>query len=108
MRIGQIGVRVDFFWTTIDNESELLQRFGIVKLPFDMTDFLKAVKIRIGENRNRYVEELKEYGDLFIDHSIPEGPYIHHCSAVYDRCGDVLEDACKYIPGLKTQRFERH
>ncbi len=29
MRIGQIGQRIDFFWTVMVNEAELLERFGI-------------------------------------------------------------------------------
>jgi hypothetical protein len=33
------------------------------------------------------------------------GPYIHHCSCVYDHCADVLEDAKRYIPGLQWERF---
>ena len=70
MRIGQIGVRVDFFWTTIDNESELLQRFGIEVLPFDMADFLRAVKTRSAQNRDRYLEELDTYASLFNDNSM--------------------------------------
>ena len=58
MRIGQIGVRVDFFWTTIDNESELLEKFGIQVLPFDMVEFLRGVKKRAGADRTGYREEL--------------------------------------------------
>jgi L-fucose isomerase-like protein len=70
MRIGQIGVRVDFFWTTIDNESELLEKFGIEVLPFDMVDFLKAVKSRAKENRSKYQAELVEAKKLWVNESI--------------------------------------
>ena len=38
---------------------------------------------------------------------IMEGPYIHHCSAVYEHCADALEEACRYIPHLEAQRFDR-
>jgi L-fucose isomerase-like protein len=58
MRIGQVGVRVDFFWTTIDNESELLQKFGIHVLPFDIADFLRGVKTLAKKDGSRYREEL--------------------------------------------------
>jgi len=61
MRIGQIGVRVDFFWTTIDNESELLEKFGVQVLPFDMADFLFCVKKRAAADRRKYAEELESY-----------------------------------------------
>ncbi len=70
MRIGQIGVRVDFFWTTIGNENELLQRFGIEVLPFDMADFLRAVKSRAVGRKKRYVEELETYSAFFADSSV--------------------------------------
>jgi len=58
MRIGQVGVRVDFFWTTIDNESELLEKFGVQVVPFDMADFLRGVKSLAKKERPRYVGEL--------------------------------------------------
>jgi L-fucose isomerase-like protein len=67
MRIGQVGVRVDFFWTTIDNESELLERFGIQLLPFDMVDFLKAVKARAKKDRAGYLEELSGLKRQWLD-----------------------------------------
>jgi len=70
MRIGQIGVRVDFFWTTIDNESELLEKFEIEVLPFDMVDFIKEVKKRASKDRKKYHEELKTYKNLVTDASI--------------------------------------
>ena len=62
MRIGQIGVRVDFFWTTIDNESELLEKFGVEVLPFDMVDFIKAVKKRAAKDRKKLQEEAATRG----------------------------------------------
>lgn len=33
------------------------------------------------------------------------GPYIHHCSCVYDHCADVLSEATRFIPGLTFERF---
>ncbi len=67
MRIGQVGVRVDFFWTTIDNEGELLQKFGIEVLPFDMADFIRAVKARAKANWKQYEEELSTYCSTWLD-----------------------------------------
>lgn len=52
------------------------------------------------------------YAWLEVDHwptwerKLIEGPYIHHCSAIFEHCADVLAEACKFIPGLKIQRFE--
>lgn len=59
LRIGQIGQRIDFFWTTIVNESELLERFGVEVLPLDMVDFVKAVKALARARRTRYLAEIK-------------------------------------------------
>jgi len=70
MRIGQVGVRVDFFWTTIDNESELLERFGIQVLPFDMAEFLRDVKKRAQKEHTGYLEEL---GRMKRDWLVTEG-----------------------------------
>ena len=59
MKIAQIGVRVDFFWTTITNESELLEKFGIEVLPIDMSDFLRTVVKEVTNEKSKYKEELK-------------------------------------------------
>ncbi len=59
MRIGQIGQRIDFFWTTIINESELLERFGIEVLPLDMVSIIRGVKERAKQEKSRYREELE-------------------------------------------------
>lgn len=32
------------------------------------------------------------------------GPYIHHCIGIYADVRDALEEACRYIPGLKPDR----
>lgn len=69
MRIGQVGVRVDFFWTTICNESELLEKFGVQVVPFDMADFLRGVKRRARAERARYAEELARMKRDWLDTS---------------------------------------
>ena len=35
------------------------------------------------------------------EHKIVEGPYIHHVSGVYGNYGEILYEACKYIPFLE-------
>ena len=59
MRVGLVGGRIDFFWTTIVNESELLERFGIEVLPVDMVEFLDRVKARAADNEGSYSSELE-------------------------------------------------
>ncbi len=61
MRIGQIGQRIDFFWSTIGNEADLLNRFGIQVLPIDLTDFIRAVRARVAAHRAAYLEELAQF-----------------------------------------------
>lgn len=34
------------------------------------------------------------------EHKIVEGPYIHHVSGIYGNYGEILFEACKYIPFL--------
>ncbi len=38
------------------------------------------------------------------ERKLVEGPYIHHVSGIYGHYGDVLQEACKYIPGLIPDR----
>ena len=59
MRIGQIGQRIDFFWTTICNESELLERFNIEIEPLDIADVLRATRARAVDHRVAYLDEIR-------------------------------------------------
>lgn len=58
IRIGHVGQRIDFFWTTIVNESELLERFKVEVLPIDMVAFIRAAKDRARKHRPAYEKEL--------------------------------------------------
>ena len=62
MKIGQIGQRIDFFWSTITNEADLLQRFGIQVLPIDLVDLCRTVRKRTEANRDAYRKELASSG----------------------------------------------
>ena len=57
MRIGHIGQRIDFFWTTIVNESELLERFRVEVLPIDMVTFIRHVRERAHAQQTAYRAE---------------------------------------------------
>lgn len=59
LRIGHIGQRIDFFWTTIINEQELLDRFAVEVLPLDMVDFIAASRDRAERGRAGYEDELR-------------------------------------------------
>ena len=43
MRIGQIGQRIDFFWTVMINEAELLEKFGIEVWQIYLSDVLNRL-----------------------------------------------------------------
>ncbi|NQT37412.1 MAG: fucose isomerase, partial [Planctomycetes bacterium] len=58
MRIGHIGQRIDFFWTTIVNESELLERFRVEVLPIDMVLFIRDVRQRADAGAKAYAAEV--------------------------------------------------
>lgn len=62
-RIGMIGQRIDFFWTTIVNESELLERYGAEVLPIDMVLFIRDVRQRAEREAKRYAAEVATLRD---------------------------------------------
>jgi L-fucose isomerase-like protein len=61
-RIGFIGNRIDFFWSTIVNENELLQKFGIEVLPFDLVRIIRLTRERAMKDRNTYLDEILRIG----------------------------------------------
>ncbi len=61
MRIGQIGQRIDFFWSTIVNEADLVDRFGIQVLPIDLVNLIRTIRQRVESRRADYQRELAEY-----------------------------------------------
>lgn len=60
LKIGQIGNRIDFFWTTIINEGELLDRFKVEVTPIDMVTFIADAKARTQKDAARYTAEAVE------------------------------------------------
>jgi len=59
MRIGQVGGRIDFFWTCIVNESELLERFGVEVVPMDLVSVVRDTKARAAAGRKGYLDEIE-------------------------------------------------
>ena len=58
-RVGLIGQRIDFFWSTICNESELLERFRIEVQPLDMVAFIESVKKRAAAGYDDEIRQLR-------------------------------------------------
>lgn len=57
-KIGIIGNRIDFFWSTIINENELLQKFGIEVLPLDLAKTIKLTKEKAEKHHGNYMMEM--------------------------------------------------
>lgn len=82
MRIGQLGGRIDFFWCTIIDEADVLQKFGVQIQPIDMVYFIRDVKERARENYDRYQKELEEYKATLINtDDLPDQGFINGLAA---------------------------
>ena len=78
IRLGLIGQRIDFFWTTIINESELLQRFKVEVLPIDMAEFIDAMNDRANRGRAGYQKEVDKLRKAWrIEGVDDDGPLVN-------------------------------
>lgn len=59
IRIGQIGVRPEAFWTVIANEGELLEKFNIEIVPYNLSDVISLAE----EIKNDRTKEIKDIID---------------------------------------------
>ena len=73
-RIGHVGQRIDFFWTTIINEGELLERFHVEVLPLDMVEFIRAVKDRVARGAAGYATEVRRIRRECVVEDLGDGP----------------------------------
>ena len=60
LRIGQIGQRVDFFWSTIVNEAELLERFGIEILQVYISDVVTEIRQKVEARDDELLSKTEE------------------------------------------------
>jgi L-fucose isomerase-like protein len=103
MRICQIGVRVDFFWTTIDNESELLEKFGIQIVPVDISDLLKSVKERSKKDRQIYRKELSNIKKWLVTDNLETEEGLLSSLAMRDELFRIAEE--NSIDGFSVKTF---
>lgn len=103
IRIALIGQRIDFFWSTIINESELLERFKVEVLPIDLLDFTKKTKLRAQRYQDEYKKEIREmYKNFVIEGFSSELPLLN-VLAIRDQ---MLEIAKKNnVEGIAIQSF---
>ena len=70
-RVGMLGVRVPFFWCTINDEASMLKRVGGSVQTFDMVRFLAETDAAYAAGKSRYREEIG--GMTWLKHdNIPE------------------------------------
>jgi len=104
LRIGHIGQRIDFFWTTIVNESELLERFNVEVLPLDMVSFIEASRNRLREGRSAYAKEAKEWHGKAEIVGFADDEPLMNILAVRDQMLALVEE--HGLDGLAIQDFD--
>jgi len=103
IRIGHIGQRIDFFWTTIVNESELLDTFKIEILPIDMVEFISRVKDRASRMDSIYRKELFDVKKLFMIEGFDDDDPLINMLSLRDQ---MLEEAeVNELDGIALQSF---
>jgi L-fucose isomerase-like protein len=103
VRIGLIGQRIDFFWTTIINESELLERFHIEVLPLDMVEFIEAARQRAEANRETYEADIRELRESYRVEGFENDIPLMNVLGVRDQMLALAED--RGLDGIAFQSF---
>lgn len=81
-RIGQVSVRPPAFWTTMYNESELLERWGIQVVPTTLENLRQAVLKKEEENSEELHETINQFKRISSDFSTVEEKHIKRLAAV--------------------------
>ena len=101
-RVGLIGSRIDFFWTTIVNESELLQKFNVEVQPFDMVEFIEASQDRARRGRAAYEREVRGLRAAWIVEDVSDDAFVN-VLAVRDQMLALADDYG--LEGMAFQTF---
>ena len=101
-RVGLVGSRIDFFWSTIVNEGELLQKFNVEVQPFDMVEFIEASQDRARRGRAAYEREVRDLRAAWIVEDVGDDAFVN-VLAVRDQ---MLALADNYgLEGMAFQTF---
>jgi len=103
IHIGLVGARIDFFWSCIVNESELLEKFNVKVTPFEIATVLKQVEEKIRADADTLNEKLKLLKNTWLDPSgIPDEQLIKGIAA-----SDVLVELSEQynLSSLAVQNF---
>ena len=112
IRIGQIGVRPGAFWTVIANEGELLEKFGIEVVPYNLGDVVnlaKEVKVRKSkdyldtlafarQNLEINIKDDELENIISLKAAIKELRSRDNISAFAIQCWTSLDDIYKIVP----------
>jgi L-fucose isomerase-like protein len=104
MRIGQVGQRIDFFWSTIVNEAQLLDQFGVQVLPIDLVNLIRAVRQRLDAKRSDYQKELAAIRDIVAFNHFPNEDAILANFALRDVLVETAER--ESLDGFCFQTFD--
>jgi len=72
-RIGQISTRPGPFWTTMVNEGELLERWGIQVVPTTLVEVSQAVVAKVEENSGELQKAIAEFRATADFSAVDEG-----------------------------------
>jgi L-fucose isomerase-like protein len=103
MRIGVIGQRIGFFWTTIIDESDLLSRFGVELVPVDMVDVIRDVKARAERDRASYKEQLSALSQRVTFEGFDDLSSLVNVLALRDEMLRIAEE--QGLSGFAVQSF---
>ncbi len=101
LRVGILGQRVDFFWSTIGSEIDLLQKFGIQLIPSEMALLIDRVLCREREQRAAYRKEAEAMASWFDFGPEPEKMLLNF--AWRDECLALIEEL--KLDALSVQSF---
>jgi L-fucose isomerase-like protein len=103
LRIGQVGERIDFFWSTIVNEADLLQRFGVQVQPIDLAQLLANLERRVQENADAYDRELRGLESLIDVSVFPDRRTVFYNLALRDRLLELADE--HQLDGFSIKTF---
>jgi L-fucose isomerase-like protein len=76
-RIGMVGNRIDFFWSTIVDESDLLRRFGVEVQPMDLARAIRRTRELAASRRDAYLAEIVSLRGRLDLSAMPEQGMVH-------------------------------
>ena len=104
VRIGQIGPRVDFFYTTIINESLLLEKFNVEIIPKDLSDIITSTKKRAEKDETKYKQETIQLKKDFITEGFHNDREIYILFALRDEILDFVR--ANNLSGIAIQNLQ--